>query len=500
MLRKKLAESLTARIFLITALILLCAGTVTFGMIAWATPLTYTSVFNDDLARQVDDFAATLADTNLEDCGPLLDGFIRSSGADAALLDPDGRIVNVGSQLAIRPVYEDGSVMTGDSIASAAAQSVTWESGTEAGSAVTVTVSGETAIAADVQFADQDGTYSLYVVPRVRAENLAVRALAQIAPWLLLALLIFSLLCALVYSRYITRPIVRISAIAGKMAELDFHWECGGQRRDEIGRLERSLDQMAHRLSAALRDLEEANCALRGEVEREKELDRQRMAFFSAASHELKTPVTILKGQLSGMLEGVDVYRDRDKYLLRSLQVTGRMENLIQEMLAISRMETGSAVIRQDPVDLSAVLRTQTALDADLLEQRGQRLISSLAPRITVTGDDSLLGKAVGNLLSNASLYSPEGAEICVWCGMMQDRPAFTVENTGAHISEDALPHLFEAFYREEGSRNRKTGGSGLGLYLVRMILERHHAACTIENTEDGVRAAVVFPPDDTPE
>ena len=500
MLRKKLAESLTARIFLITALILLCAGTVTFGMIAWATPLTYTSVFNDDLARQVDDFAATLADTNLEDCGPLLDGFIRSSGADAALLDPDGRIVNVGSQLAIRPVYEDESVMTGDSIASAAAQSVTWESGTEAGSAVTVTVSGETAIAADVQFADQDETYSLYVVPRVRAENLAVRALAQIAPWLLLALLIFSLLCALVYSRYITRPIVRISAIAGKMAELDFHWECGGQRRDEIGSLERSLDQMAHRLSASLCDLEEANRALRGEVEREKELDRQRMAFFSAASHELKTPVTILKGQLSGMLEGVDVYRDRDKYLLRSLQVTGRMENLIQEMLAISRMETGSAVIRQDPVDLSAVLRSQTALDADLLEQRGQRLISSLAPRIMVTGDNSLLGKAVGNLLSNASLYSPEGAEIRVWCGMMQDRPAFTVENTGAHISEDALPHLFEAFYREEGSRNRKTGGSGLGLYLVRMILERHHAACTIENTEDGVRAAVVFPPDDTPE
>ena len=205
MLRKKLAESLTARIFLITALILLCAGTVTFGMIAWATPLTYTSVFNDDLARQVDDFAATLADTNLEDCGPLLDGFIRSSGADAALLDPDGRIVNVGSQLAIRPVYEDGSVMTGDSIASAAAQSVTWESGTEAGSAVTVTVSGETAIAADVQFADQDETYSLYVVPRVRAENLAVRALAQIAPWLLLALLIFSLLCDLPFGAVVPR-------------------------------------------------------------------------------------------------------------------------------------------------------------------------------------------------------------------------------------------------------------------------------------------------------
>ena len=140
-----------------------------------------------------------------------------------------------------------------------------------------------------------------------------------------------------------------MSGIAGKMAELDFHWECGERRRDEIGKLGRSLDQMARRLSTALTDLESANLALRGEVERERELDRQRMAFFSAASHELKTPVTILKGQLSGMLEGVGVYQDRDKYLLRSLQVTGRMENLMREMLAISRMESGSAAVKREP-------------------------------------------------------------------------------------------------------------------------------------------------------
>ena len=101
--------------------------------------------------------------------------------------------------------------------------------------------------------------------------------------------------------------------------------------------------------------------------------------------------------------------------------------------------------------------------------------------------------KAVGNLLSNASLYSPEGAEIRVWCGMQEGSPVLTVENTVAHISEEALPHLFEAFYREEGSRNRATGGSGLGLYLVKMILDRHGAECAIENTADGVRATVRF-------
>ena len=501
MLRRKISESLTARIFLITAWVLLGAGGVTFGLVALAAPVTYTTVINDDLTRQVDDLLGDLARSSFEDCGPLLDAFIRTTGASAALLGPDGEIAATGSLLAAQSLREDDPTMVGaasecivTSVDDTAA--VAWETGTaEAKDMVSVTMSEQDAMLVDVRFADQQELYSLCVTPRIEAENVAVRALIQMAPWLLLTLLAFSLLCALVYSRYITRPIVRLSGIAGKMAELDFTWECGEERRDEIGKLGRSLDEMSRRLSTALRELENANHALRGEVEQERELDRQRMAFFSAASHELKTPVTILKGQLSGMLEGVDVYRDRDKYLLRSLQVTGRMENLISEMLEISRMETGTAAIRREPVTLSGLLERQLALDAELLEQRGQRLASTLTPGVLVGGDVSLLGKAVENLLSNASLYSPQGAEIRVWCGREEEHPALTIENTGVHISQEALPHLFEAFYREEGSRNRDTGGSGLGLYLARMILERHGAVCTLENTEAGVRATVLFPP-----
>ena len=490
--RKRIAESLTARIFLITAGILLFAGAVTFGFIAWATPSTYTAVVNDDLTAQVDTLVERLADTAPEDCGELLDEFVLASGANAMLVGPDGELVDTGAKLTVYTVYEDERVAVttaeGDTV-------VSYGTDADTGETMTITASDGATIAAEVTFAGQSGSYTLYVTPRIQAENLAVRALAQMAPWLLLVLLVFSLLCAFFYSRYITRPIVRMSAIAGKMAELDFHWECGEKRRDEIGRLGRSLDQLARRLDGALTDLERANRALRGEVERERELDRQRMAFFNAASHELKTPVTILKGQLSGMLEGVGVYRDRDRYLLRSLQVTGRMENLVQEMLAISRMESGSVTVKREPVELSALLERQLTLDAPLLEQRGQRLVKDMTPGLIVTGDDSLLGKAVGNLLSNAALYSPEGAEVRVWCGLLEGRAALTVENTGAHISEEALPHLFEAFYREEGSRSRATGGSGLGLYLVKMILDRHGAACKIENTVEGVRATVSFLP-----
>ncbi len=490
MLQKRIAESLTARIFLITAGILLSAGVITFSFIAWASPSTYTAVVNDDLTAQVDALVGKLADTSPEDCGALLDEFVLASGANAMLLGPDGQLVDTGARLTVQAVYE-ATVVT----ASEPQSTVNYHSQEiREGDAVAVTLSEQATITAEVTFAGRSESYTLYVTPRVEAENLAVRVLVQIAPWLLLVLLVFSLLGAFFYSRYITRPIVRMSGIAGRMAELDFHWVCGEKRRDEIGKLGRSLDRLACRLDAALTDLESANRALQGEVERERELDRQRMAFFNAASHELKTPVTILKGQLSGMLEGVGVYRDRDRYLLRSLQVTGRMEVLVREMLAISRMESGAAELKRAPVELAALLERQLALDAPLLEQRGQRLVRALAPGVTVLGDASLLGKAVGNLLSNAALHSPEKAEIRVWCGRLDGRPALRVENTGAQISKEALPHLFEAFYRAEGSRNRASGGSGLGLYLVRAILDRHGAACTLENTKDGVRAEVIFP------
>lgn len=446
MLRRKLAESLTVRIFLLTFLLLLGAGGLTFALIAWATPITYTAVISDRLQAQVADLTQQLAQTNLADAGPILDAFVRESGAEVALTAPGGAEADTGSLLVLPE--EDWQVAVTMSGADNSVQ--TYEADTyqvqidRADGVVTATQTG--ILTTQITFADQEGTYQLLVSPQLRLANQAVEALGRVAPWLALALLAFSLLCAFGYSRYITRPIVRLNGIAGRMAELDLQWVCGERRRDEIGQLGRSLDKMARRLSAALTDLETANQALRGEVARERELDRQRMAFFSAASHELKTPVTILKGQLAGMLEGVGVYQDRDKYLLRSLQTTGRMERLIGEMLSISRMESGSAAVRQEPVDLSALTAQQLALDRELLEQRGQQLVSALTPGITVPADASLLGKAVGNLLSNASRYSPEGAEIRVWCGRLEGRPALSVENTGARISGDALPHLFEAF------------------------------------------------------
>lgn len=492
-LRKKLGESLTARIFLITFVILLCSGAVTFGLIAWATPSTYTSVVNDELQTQTDRLVERLSETEFEDCGPVLDEFIRASRADVVLLAPGGELAETGSELAVN---RSGNITVAADEPGGGSVSASWGAERSGDDAHTETIATlqQYSIVADVFFAGSTEAYGLYVTPHAERTNPAVGALIRMIPWLLLVLLMFSLICAIVYSRYITRPVVRISGIAKRMAELDFNWRCAGQRRDEIGTLSRSLDRMAERLSSALSELKAANSALRGEVELERELDRQRADFFSAASHELKTPLTILKGQLSGMLEEVGVYRDRDKYLLRALGTAERMEELIGELLSVSRIETGASDIAHEPVELSALIKKQLARDIELMEQRGQRLETRLAPGVIVTGDASLLGKAIENLLSNAIFYSNEGAVIRVWCGMSRGKPAFIVENTGVSIDENALPHIFEPFYRAESSRNRSTGGSGLGLYLVRTILERHRASCVIENIQGGVRASVFFP------
>ena len=470
MFRKSIREHLAARIFLLTFALLLGAGVLTFAFIAWAAPITYTAVVSERLQTQVDGLVARLAQTNLADAGPILDEFIRDSGASVSLASPDGVSADTGS------LYVSVTTAVEQSDSVAAYESSDYQVQLDrAKGVVTTTMAG--ALAADVTFADRSETYQLLVTPPFRLANQAVEALGRVAPWLALALLAFSLLCAVGYSRYLAKPIVRISTIAGKMAELDFQWKCGESRPDEIGRLGRSLDEMAGRLSAALAELKAANAALRDDMERARAEERRRLAFFAAASHELKTPVTILKGQLGGMLDGVGVYRDRDRYLARALRTANRMEALVGEILSVSRMESGAEAEKRERLELSALVSARLDAYAELLEQRGMTLELRLTPGVYVEGDAALLGRAVDNLLSNAVRYSPEGAEVRVTVRAEGGVPVLEVENTGVRISDGALPHLFDAFYREEGSRSRSTGGSGLGLYLVRMILERHGAS-----------------------
>ena len=485
--------SLTVRIFLITALILFAACGVTYLFIAWATPITYRSIETENMSEKVDVLVSKLQDVTPAESNPLLKAFYYETGAEVALVGPDGTVIlpdykteDVDEATTIKPAEASPEIDSEVSYSVTAGSDVIGSSIFSSAN-VAVTVSDWNL---PVAFKGSDAVYELSVIANVTAVNQAVQAMGQVLPYLILVVLVISILGALFYSRYITRPIVRLSGISRKMADMDFDWKCGETRADELGQLGRSLDELSERLSAAMTDLKTANDALRQDIDRERALEQQRMTFFSAASHELKTPITILKGQLAGMLAGVDVYQDRDKYLSKSLTVTNRMEALVQEILDVSRMERADFVIKDEVVNLSALVRAQTELLAELAEQRGQDLETEIAKKVQIRGDRALLERAVSNLLSNASLHAPEGARIAV---KLRQDTVLTVENTGVRIPEEAIPHLFEAFYRTDASRSRATGGSGLGLYLVKMILDRHGATCKIENMLDGVCTTVYF-------
>ena len=265
-------------------------------------------------------------------------------------------------------------------------------------------------------------------------------------------------------------------------------------RKDEIGVLANSLNELSQKLSTTLEELQEANEALREDIERERELECKRLDFFTAVSHELKTPITVIEGQLEGMLHNVGDFCDRDKYLARSMDVAKKMEAMVQEILTVSRMDSSKFTLQRKIFDFSRLVRTQIEDYTQLIVQKKLILQQNVQNDIYIIGDKLLLQKVIANLISNAVHYSEAGESVFVESHKKEHEVEFSVLNTGAHIPEDALPRLFEAFYRVEKSRNRQTGGSGLGLYIVKRILDQHDAKYKIENDERGVRFTFILP------
>ena len=218
-----------------------------------------------------------------------------------------------------------------------------------------------------------------------------------------------------------------------------------------------------------------------------EELESSKSLYFTNFSHELKTPLTILKGHLSGMLNGVAGYEDHLKYLQRSLTVTEKMETLIKELLYISKMDTSETSLLLTNTDFAELLRAAIAELTGLISEKKLSLYVDIPDRIGCLLDKAEMERALQNILVNAIRYSPEGERVIVTAKETSSEISCTVENTGVKIPETTIRYLFEPFYRVDNSRNGTTGGTGLGLYIVRGILENHNAEYGINNTEDGV-------------
>ena len=310
--------------------------------------------------------------------------------------------------------------------------------------------------------------------------------------WIVMAFV--ALIISLLFSRYLAHPIVRLSEESKKLRNLKFEESPEIRRRDEIGDLSSNLNFMSYELKRTLDLLQDANEKLKLEMEREREQERQRRNLFTSISHELKTPITILKGEIGGMIDGVGAYKDRNVYLESAYGWTETLEKLVSEILTISRLEGEKMFLNLTPLNISALLTEICHTHQALADSREIALSLDLHANLMTHADESQLQIALSNVINNAIFYTKPNHVVEVILKREDKFAKLMVINEGAHIDEDELENLFNPFYRLDKSRNRHTGGSGLGLFIVKNILELHDFEYGIENIETGVRFTIKMP------
>lgn len=272
---------------------------------------------------------------------------------------------------------------------------------------------------------------------------------------------------------------------------LDMKWRCDDSRSDEIGILAGNLNEMALRLDRALCELQEANDKLKADIDREREQDKRRRDFFSAISHELKTPVTILKGELDGMILNVGKFKDRDRYLQEAYQTTESIEKLVREIMALARFDMIS--LNEEEMSVSDLADECCEIYECIAYEKRIQINRQYDSDIMITADRKQMTTVLSNIINNAIRYSPKDSHIDVCILKKDGREMLTVENRGTPIDADDLSRIWEPFYRTDKSRNRDTGGSGLGLYIVKSILDLHGFQYGIANTDHGIKFTLVF-------
>lgn len=227
-------------------------------------------------------------------------------------------------------------------------------------------------------------------------------------------------------------------------------------------------------------------------IESERMQEAKRKEFIATISHELKTPITIISGQLEGMIYNIGKYKDRDTYLQKSYDSTQELKTLVEEMIQVSKFEILEKKSESKEFDLNSLINKLIKRQMYLIEEKELKLDVKYQGKIFINADEERIAKAINNLINNAIKYSPENADLLIRL-YKKENAILEIENTGITIDEKHKDKLFKPFYRVEKSRNRKTGGSGLGLYIVSQILREHGFKYNIKNGKNSVIFIIEF-------
>lgn len=298
--------------------------------------------------------------------------------------------------------------------------------------------------------------------------------------------IVLIILLSLLFSRIVTQPIIELNDAAARMAKLDFGVVSMSKRKDEIGSLSGSLNSLSHNLQQTIHDLQVANEQLIRDMEQKQKLEQMQKEFIANASHELQTPLSIVKGFAEGLQDDIAAHK-RARYIEVILDETIRMGSLVADMLELAKLESHSSRLKKVAFSLEDLVGgVIDKLSHHFREKQLAVVVGSLFGKHAYA-DPKRMEQVFFNIIVNAIRHADPGSTILIHFKDEDRHICTTIENMGEHIPEDQLDFIWNRFYRGEQSRNRKKGGTGLGLAITKHILELHGSSYGVRNTEHGV-------------
>ncbi len=289
------------------------------------------------------------------------------------------------------------------------------------------------------------------------------------------------------FSVRITRPLLEINSIAKAMTTLDFSRKYKGGAKDEVGQLGQSINSLSGQLETTIGRLQETNRQLEKEIAKERNIDEMRKNFIINVSHELKTPLALVQGYAEGLKLNISgKEEDKNFYCDVIMEESARMAKLVQQLLGLSKIEVGKIQPEREKIELSAMVSAVLSKNALLFENKNIRFNNTL-PLTIINADLDMLEQVLVNFLTNAVNHSPEEGEIIIRREIRGDKVRLFIYNKGDKIPPGELKDIWLSFYKVDKARTRVYGGTGIGLSVVRAIMDAHGNGYGVENKESGV-------------
>ncbi|PHD26799.1 two-component sensor histidine kinase [Bacillus wiedmannii] len=324
-----------------------------------------------------------------------------------------------------------------------------------------------------------------FAIASLQPVNEAMLVLKDYYVYALIIVFLVIILLSFYYSKIIVKPLIKMNRVTKKMANFDFSEKLPVTADDEIGGLSGSINTLSVNLKDRIDRLNVANTKLQQDIERERQLEKTRKEFISGVSHELKTPLSVIRSFAEGIKDGVS--KDTTYYTDVILEETENMNRLIVEMLELAKLESGTYKLDMTTFSIGELIQQVYTKLLFSMEEKHLQVNVDVDSSIFVNANRSRIEQVVVNLLSNAIRYTPDGEKIHVSVIELEDIVKFEIENTGNPIPEESLEKIWDRFYRLDVSRSRHTGGTGLGLSIVKNILDLHHAEYGVYNTTNSV-------------